>query len=149
MSSLATGHRRGEWLPTLNDRVLLVLCAYSGRQSILGLITASILFVVFLAGSRIYHLLARWIDGRFELRCPVRVVLYLLPVLTLLGGLQLMSRLPQPPNQQDPAVSPSGAYVLLMPIEQGCWRLTIRDRRQHVLFKDDSEFIGALSVYWV
>jgi hypothetical protein len=127
--------------------LLLVLCVCLGRQSLLSLAAAAVLFAIFLAGSSLYHRLARWIDRRCALRWPVRVVLYLLPVLVLFGGYQPASRMPQPPNQQNPAVSPSGAYVLSMPVEQGQWRLTIRDRKQRVLFQDHSDFRRRFNVY--
>jgi hypothetical protein len=49
--------------------------------------------------------------------------------------------------------SPSGKYVLTVPIEKAAdnlhyWSVTISDRNGNVLFKDDSEFAGHLNVYW-
>jgi len=57
------------------------------------------------------------------------------------------------PFQDQPLVSPSGKYVLTVPIEQAAdnrryWRVTISDRNGNVLFKDDSEFPGRFNVYW-
>lgn len=135
-------------LKHLNTLLLLLVCVYLGRGSIFAVIGASFLFALFLAGESVYHLLADWIDRRITLSLPVRIVLYLLPVLTMSGALLITSQMPKPPNQQDPAVSPSGTYVLTMPIEQSLWRVTIRDRKGRLLFRDDSEFIGQLSVYW-
>lgn len=135
-------------LKALNALLLLLPCVYLGRESIFALISASFVFVLLLAGSSIYHLLAAWIDRRFPLSLPVKILLYLLPVLTVGGTLLVAARMPQPPNQQDPAVSPSGSYVLTMPIERNLWHVTIQDRRGKLLFRDDSEFIGQLSVYW-
>ena len=56
-------------------------------------------------------------------------------------------------NQEQPLVSPSGKYVLTVPIEKAAdnlhyWRVTISDVNGNVLFKDDSEFVGQLNVYW-
>jgi hypothetical protein len=56
-------------------------------------------------------------------------------------------------NQEQPVVSPSGKYVLTVPIETAAdkiryWRVTISDVNGNVLFKDDSEFVGRLNVYW-
>lgn len=135
-------------LKALNALMFLLLCVYVGRDSIFALIFASFLFVLLLAGSSVYHLLAERIDRRFRLSLPVRIALYLLPVLTVGGGLLIAARMPQPPNRRAPAVSPSGAYVLTMPIEQGLWRVTIRDRKGKLLYRDDSKFLGQLSVYW-
>ena len=57
------------------------------------------------------------------------------------------------PYQDQPLVSPSGKYVLTVPIEKAAdnlhyWRVTISDMKGNVLFKDDSEFVGHLNVYW-
>ena len=57
------------------------------------------------------------------------------------------------PFQGQPLVSPSGKYVLTVPIEKAAdnlhyWRVTISDRNGNVLFKDDSEFPGRFNVYW-
>ena len=57
------------------------------------------------------------------------------------------------PFQEQPLVSPSGKYVLTLPIEKAAdtlhyWRVTISDRNGNVLFKDDSEFPGRFNVYW-
>lgn len=57
------------------------------------------------------------------------------------------------PFQDQPLVSPSGKYVLTVPIEKAAdnlhyWSVTISDRNGNVLFKDDSEFVGHLNVYW-
>jgi hypothetical protein len=57
------------------------------------------------------------------------------------------------PNQEQPLTSPSGKYVLTVPIETAqdghrYWRVTIADASRHVLFKDDSRFVGNLNVYW-
>jgi hypothetical protein len=60
------------------------------------------------------------------------------------------------PNQQQSLPSPSGAYVLTVPIGRNpndrdlpFWRLTISDPRGSVLYEDtDSSFVGHLNVYW-
>ena len=57
------------------------------------------------------------------------------------------------PNQEEPLTSPSGKYVLTVPIETAqdshrYWRVTISDRNGRVLYKDDSRFVGNLNVYW-
>jgi len=59
----------------------------------------------------------------------------------------------QKPYQDQPLVSPSGKYVLTVPIEKAAdkrdyWRVTISDREGKELFKDDSKFVGHLNVYW-
>lgn len=59
------------------------------------------------------------------------------------------------PNQRTPSTSPSGNYVLTVPIERDptdrnlpFWRVTISDTAGKQLYKDDSKFIGTLNVYW-
>ena len=58
------------------------------------------------------------------------------------------------PNQKQPFASPSGKYILLVPIEINSkdqhqyWRVTITDANGKVLFKDDSHFVANLNVYW-
>ena len=56
-------------------------------------------------------------------------------------------------NQEQPVTSPSGKYVLTVPIERAqddhlYWRVTISGASGQVLFKDDSRFVGNLNVYW-
>ena len=60
------------------------------------------------------------------------------------------------PDEQEPLVSPSGKYVLTLPIETGegeykntpLWRITISDNSGKMLFKDtESIYIGTLSIY--
>lgn len=61
------------------------------------------------------------------------------------------------PNQVQPMRSPSGKYVLTLPIERNpayhdalVWKVTISDANGHPLYKDDaSEFVGNLNVYWM
>ena len=62
---------------------------------------------------------------------------------------------PQKPNQRTPSTSPSGKFVLTVPIERDptdrylpFWRVTISDTAGKQLYKDDSKFIGTLNVYW-
>jgi len=63
------------------------------------------------------------------------------------------------PNQTQGAASPSGRYVLRLPIEAqttdpqykgtGVWKVTITDLSGKVLYKDeDSKLVGNLNVYW-
>ena len=56
-------------------------------------------------------------------------------------------------NQDQPLTSPSGKYILTVPIETAqdshrYWRVTISDSKGRVLYKDDSSFVGNLNVYW-
>jgi hypothetical protein len=58
-------------------------------------------------------------------------------------------------NQRTPSTSPSGKYVLTVPIERDpndrnipLWRVTISDTNGTQLYRDNSKFIGTLSVYW-
>jgi hypothetical protein len=64
------------------------------------------------------------------------------------------------PNQQQGALSPSGRYVVRVPIETNTtdpaisgtpvWKVTILYARGTVLYKDEnSTFVGALNVYWL
>jgi len=61
-----------------------------------------------------------------------------------------------PANQQQPSKSPSGRYVLTVPIETASgqsgtrmWRVTIHDAQGKLLYRDGaSEFVGNLNVYW-
>jgi hypothetical protein len=58
------------------------------------------------------------------------------------------------PNQRQRFQSPSGRYVVNVPIERDAqdnhryWRVTILDEKGVVVFKDDSKFVGNLNVYW-
>jgi hypothetical protein len=87
-------------------------------------------------------------------RCPL-----LLLLLALAFGCRLRTELP-PPNQQQPLTSPSGSYILTVPIEPNevnptyqntkVWKVTISRPGGDVLYKDEaSEFVGYLNVYWI
>ena len=67
---------------------------------------------------------------------------------------------PVPLNQQQPLTSPSGSFVLSLPIEENwvnpqydgtrVWKVTISDTEGDVLYKDhESELVGYLKVYWI
>jgi hypothetical protein len=87
----------------------------------------------------------------------------LLIVLMLLGPLLPRSpRRQEKPNQKRSQVSPSGRYVLSVPIERSqrqkgplgygmpYWHVTIADPNGRVLYRDpDEEFDGLHTVYWV
>lgn len=67
---------------------------------------------------------------------------------------------PKPPaDQTEPLVSPSGKYVLTLPIEKNTrnpeyatskvWKVTIHDSAGVLEYKDeDSTMVGYLNVYW-
>ncbi len=75
--------------------------------------------------------------------------------LTLLAAGCLL-REEAPANQQQPSRSPSGKYVLTVPIETSptqpgprMWRVTIHDTQGRLLYQDGaSDFVGNLNVYW-
>ena len=61
----------------------------------------------------------------------------------------------QKPNQRSPFRSPSGKFVLTVPIEHDptdrnlpFWRVTVSDTTGRQLYQDDSKLIGTLNVYW-
>lgn len=64
------------------------------------------------------------------------------------------SRTP-PVNHQSPSTSPSGKYVVEMPIgpegqQLGYWRPTIRDQQGRVLYEESEDiFAGWLQIYWI
>ena len=88
---------------------------------------------------------------------PVLVV-----VLMLLGPLLPSPPREQKPNQREPLPSPSGQYVLTVPIERSdhrkgpfgygmpFWHVTISGPNGAVLYRDpEDEFHGIHNVYWV
>lgn len=63
-------------------------------------------------------------------------------------------------NHRQPLLSPSGRYVLTVPIEENSvnpaynqtkvWKITISDTEGRMLYTDEaSEFVGYLMVYWL
>jgi len=81
--------------------------------------------------------------------------------LGVLLGLPFIGCSPAAPrrNQTQGAASPSGKYVLRMPIElqtsnptykgTPVWKVTITDPNGRVVYKDEaSEMVGSLRVYW-
>jgi hypothetical protein len=82
---------------------------------------------------------------------------YLLRVCLLLCAIFFLDCAAPPkekPNQKQGFTSPSGRYILNVPIEtdsqdqQQYWRVTISDPKGTMLFKDDSSFVANLNVYW-
>lgn len=70
----------------------------------------------------------------------------------------LLTSCSQRPNQKQTLKSPSGRYVLTVPIEPNptrggsdrWWTVTITDSHGNQLYKDaDSDFAGWLNAYWV
>lgn len=81
----------------------------------------------------------------------MRYLMIILATLVVAG----CSPSPPKPNQRTPSTSPSGKFVLTVPIERDptdgnlpFWRVTISDTAGKQLHKDDSKFIGTLNVYW-
>jgi len=84
----------------------------------------------------------------------------LLLALALIGAL-FRTKLDQPANRQQPSTSPSGKYVLTVPIERArrsgllrfghpYWHITISDPNGKVLYRDPQEqFPGWLGAYWI
>ena len=102
------------------------------------------------------------LDSRLSprIKAVVRSILIMMTFGVILGigfvaGLMIPS--PNPPwNHLQPLASPSGKYILTVPIEKdqgmnsGMWRVTISDLASNELYKDrDSEFVGYLMSYWV
>ncbi len=89
----------------------------------------------------------------------------LLAVLVLLGSLLFLGRGANDaarPNQQKRAVSPSGQYVLTVPIERSqtekgplgfgfpYWHVTIADPNGSIVYRDvEEKFAGIRNVYWM
>lgn len=77
----------------------------------------------------------------------------------VLFGLVCCRHSPRPANQTQRLVSPSGQYLLTLPIEENTrdpryaktpvWKVTIHDRNGAPEYKDeDSTMVGSLNVYW-
>ena len=89
-----------------------------------------------------------------------RTLLFFVPSLLMVV---LVLVLPEPPphdNQIQDLASPSGEYVLAVPIERNTtnpdyrntrvWKVTIRNADGRVEYKDEaSTFVGYLNVYWI
>lgn len=134
-------------LAGLNTLGLLALCFYLARASVGGL--AVLLFGVLWAGSTAWHAVLVRIDRRFRIRAALRTLFYLLPAALLLLGIVAVSNTPQPVNHRSPATSPDGNLILSVPIENDLWRVTIRDRKGNVVYRDEPGFGGLFNVYWI
>lgn len=134
-------------LAGLNALGLLALCVYLARTSVGGL--AVFLFVVLWAGSTVWHAVLVWVDRRVQIRAALRTLFYLLPAALLLLGVVTASNTPQPVNRRSPATSPDGNLILSVPIEKNLWRVTIRDQKGNVIYRDAPGFGGLFNVYWI
>jgi hypothetical protein len=86
----------------------------------------------------------------------LRTALFFVPTAILVILPFVIPRPPQKPNQTQSSTSPSGKYVLTLPIEANpayrnieVWKVKISKPDGTVLYKDDaSEFGGGFNVYW-
>jgi len=123
-----------------------------GLGLILSLIALGMGVVITTTGQVVVHFILR----RRQISKVLRTVAFFVPTVGLVA-LALAWPKPAPrPNQVTPQASPSGKYVLTMPIERNpayrnlrVWRVTISDAQGKVLYKDDaSKFGGGYNAYW-
>lgn len=96
----------------------------------------------------VIHGLIYAVTRKKKLNPFLRSAIYLTPAILLIGFSVFAPKLPQKPNQKTLQTSPSGNYVLTIPIESGTWNVTISDVDGNVLYKDNSDFLGHFNVYW-
>jgi hypothetical protein len=134
---------------TINAIAWIVMCVlltwdsnpFAATIAVLG--TAVAIGVTTL-GVIIVHL----VFGRRDFRPIWRYCSYALPSAAFVLAVLFISRHDRP-NQKQNLVSPSGEYVLSLPIEGQRWRVTIRNRKGRIEYVDtSSDFNGALNVYW-
>jgi hypothetical protein len=88
------------------------------------------------------------IAGR-NLKNRARVPLYFSPIALFFALYFLGVKPPPESNQLASCVSPSGKYVLEVPIESGSWTLTIRDDVRRVVCRDvNSKCTADVNAYW-
>jgi len=149
------GRKPRGWNPStpflllLNGVILLGICTWDGLWgNLLTLILGLFVWGVLVVLSGVLQAGVGWVDSKGWLRPSARTALYLLPSLLFGGWVLFGPRAPQPVNQRSPSSSPSGKFVLTMPIREGRWIPTLADQSGHVLYQDDSDFPAELSVYW-
>lgn len=134
------------FLIILNALIILGLCTVGG--TLVGIFVGVIIFAFLMIPSSIIQGITYAIIRKKKLNPFLRSFLYLIPCILLLILAVFGPKPPQKPNQKTPSTSPSGAYVLTVPIKHGCWTVTISDPQGNVLYKDESDFMGHFNVYW-
>jgi len=116
---------------------ILTLCAFLG--------------LMFLAR----HIRQRWLMAISLGGAVAPAVILVLMLVSLFTGTRASPN--QKPNQCEPLMSPSGKYVLTVPIEHSgrlgfglpFWHVTISDPERKVLYHDPEESFGGIhNVYW-
>jgi hypothetical protein len=120
-----------------------------------GLILLVISVIFMLTITTIGQLLIHFLLRHRRLHPALRTALFFLPAAAMIV-VNLVFTPPERPNQRQPSTSPSGKYVLTLPIEKNpayhnieVWKVTISTPDGKILYKDDaSEFGGTFNAYW-
>ena len=150
-------------------RILIIInivlwCAYfalcAKDSNLFGLIILTMNLIVILTLTTIGQVIIHFCLCQKRIHPFVRILLFFIPSLALIIFTYL---LPEPlglPNQVQNQKSPSGNYILTVPIEKSIatsnyhgyrvWMVTIRNVNNKIEYKDkESNFLGHFNSYWV
>ena len=157
-----TGEQRGQRPRT---RVLVLAnaalwCLYFVLSAINsgphGIVLIPIALAVVLGITTTAQLLLHLALRRCQIQMALRTALFFAPTAALVAIALAIPKPSTPPNKIQPMPSPSGSYILRVPIEPNpgynghkVWKVTISDSSGAVLYKDDSsKCVGWLNAYW-
>ena len=136
------------WLLILiNSGILFLISIWSAKWP-LGYISAFFITGWLIAFSSIWHGLIAVIERRISFPPIVRSLFFLFPVIVVLVLSAYSSHLPQPINQQFPAISPSKKYQASFTSPDDYWHLKITGTDIQS-FEKTTTYIGHFSIYWL
>lgn len=144
-------------LVLINAAIWCTLCGILAiGANVFGLFVLAISLVFMLGFTTVGQLIIHLILRRRQLHPALRTALFFLPAVAMIV-LNLVFQPTPKENHRQPSTSPSGKYVLTLPIEKNpayhntdVWKVTIATPDGKILYKDyASEFVGHLNVYWV
>ncbi len=125
----------------------------------IGIIVMVIGLIFILVITTTAQIILHFVLRRKQLSAKARITLFSLPSIFLMLIFILLPKPPSLPNQTQDKTSPSGKYVLSVPIKKNTsvprmhgirvWKVTIKNRDGKIEYVDnDSTFTGLLNVYW-
>lgn len=134
-------------LIALNGSGYFLLSLFSFRWPF-ALILAPISTLYFLVVSGIWQGFVLLFERRWRLIPVLRTCVFLLPLITALVMPHIGTKLPQKVNRQRPALSADGNYTAVVSAPGHYWTIEISGT-DGSKFKETTDFVGHLSVYWL
>jgi hypothetical protein len=136
------------WVLELLNGLAIVLLVLPGARWPFGYMMAIVPLGVLLGVSAVWHLVVERFEERLRLRFLSRWIAYLFPVIAIVGMAIFGRSLPQPVNQQRPAIAPGGRFTARVVAPGDWWEVHITGT-DGSKYDETTEFFGHLNVYWL